>query len=243
MPLLLALLGALQPPLLLRASPGRLGFTALTTESFRELFRGEFSVWLVNSLIVGTTAGGVTLAASLPLALGATRWRGGLCGATIRAALGAYFVPSTFLIFPLLEIAVRLSFRDSCVFVGVIAGALSMPIASWLLKSQFDLVPPVLLEMAELDGLGTWAILGRVVLPYCWRGVVGVGFFAFAVGWGEYSVSLAILARPSVFTVSLGVPHLLDGDVWMWDQVLAAALTASAPPLAGLLAIKLRTAR
>ena len=108
------------------------------------------------------------------------------------------------------------------------------------MKAQFSLLPLQLFEMAELDGLGIWARVLHVVVPAAGPGVLAAGCLAFIVGWGEYTYSVALLPIASSYTVSVGIPHFLEGDIWSWDLLLPAICLSAIPPIGiGLLLTKL----
>jgi multiple sugar transport system permease protein len=231
LPLALAFWGSIRQPEISLAHPGLLWPSALSLSAYHRLLSSGYWLWLVQSAKAAITSTGVALLVSIPIGYAAVFRGGKMAGITLRILLLTYLIPSVFLVFPVLQFATASGMRGSPALVGVLAGAFSAPLCSWILRSQFALIPRQLFEMAELDGLGVWARLLHVVVPAAGQGVIAASCLAFIIGWGEYTYSVTLLPIASEFTVSVGIPHFLEGDVWSWDLLLPAICLAGIPPV------------
>jgi ABC-type glycerol-3-phosphate transport system permease component len=230
-PLVLAVYASFRQPEILLAQPGEMWPPSFSLGAYHRLFSSGYWLWLVHSAEVAITSTGVALLVAVPLGYAAGFHGGRVAGVTIRMLLLTYLIPAVFVVFPILQFATMSGLRGSPVVVGILAGAFSAPICSWVLKSQFALVPRQLFEMAELDGFGVWARLLHVVIPATAYGVIAASCLAFIIGWGEYTYSVTLLPIASEFTVSVGIPHFVEGDIWSWDLLLPAICLAGIPPV------------
>ena len=105
-----------------------------------------------------------------------------------------------------------------------------VPFCTWLLMGYFRTIPYELEECALIDGASRLQILRRITLPLAVPGLISAGIFAFTLSWNEFIYALAFISSSENKTVPVGaITELVDGDVYHWGSLMAAALLGSVP--------------
>ena len=190
----------------------------------------DYPSWWLNTMLV--TIGSTTL--SLLLSIGGAysverlRFRGsnyvGL------AIFLAYLVPPSILFIPLATIVFKLGLFDSDWALVLIYPTFLVPFCTWLLIGYFRSIPFELEECALIDGASPLQILWYVTLPLAVPGVISAGIFAFTLSWNEFIYALTFISSSENKTVPVGaITELVNGDVYHWGGLMAAALLGSIP--------------
>lgn len=221
-PILLAVAASFGESEGIRRLPGLISRDHYSLEGYAALLSSEVPRWLGNSGLIAAVCVITTLGTAVPLAYASAIRRSPFASLVIRLLLITYLVPATFLLFPLLSLAVSTGTRGSLILVGVVCGSLSMPFAAWVLENQFATAPYQLYEMGRLDGLSLAQWLRNVVIPTLGPALLAVIAFSFVLAWGEYAISNALLPTRDKYPLATGVTHFLQGDIWAWEKLLAA---------------------
>lgn len=77
-----------------------------------------------------------------------------------------------------------------------------------LMWTAASLIPPSILEAAEIDGATTWQRIRHVVWPNV-RGMASVvGLMSFIQGWDDFLWPLVVLSDPEKYTLTVGMQYL-----------------------------------
>src|SRR5215218_11170531 len=116
----------------------------------------------------------------------------------------------------------------------------AMPLAVWLLTGFFRQLPAGLEEAALVDGATRWQILLRVILPLAAPGLAATAILTFLYCWNEFLFALSFTLGPERQTVPVAIALFRGRYQVPWGQILAAAMVASAPVAALVLAFQRR---
>ena len=108
--------------------------------------------------------------------------------------------------------------------------ALSMPIATLILTSFFQLIPEDLEAAAMVDGSTRTGALFRVVVPLSAPGVVTAAIIVFVNSWNEFLLAFTFNTSLSMRTVPVGIV-MYQGEFSFDWSVISAALTLGIVPL------------
>jgi multiple sugar transport system permease protein len=103
---------------------------------------------------------------------------------------------------------------------------------------MFDTVPREVREAGLVDGAGPMRVLVQIVLPLVLPGLVAVGVIAFFYAWNEYLFAQLLITDRTLFPASVGLgtmKSMLDTPI---EQLLAAGMLFSIPPLIFYLAMQ-----
>ncbi len=68
-----------------------------------------------------------------------------------------------------------------------------------------------------------------VLLPICAPGILAAGLNAFILAWNEFLYALIFIQDAKLKTLSVGIQELIMGDVYLWQQLMAASVITTIP--------------
>ena len=194
------------------------------------LFETSYPDWMINTLIVSVSATAISLFSSVLAAYAVERLRYTGSRYVGMAIFLAYLVPPSILFIPLATMVFKLGLFDSDLALILTYPTFLIPFCTWLLMGYFRTIPYELEECALIDGASRWQILTRITLPLSVPGLISAGIFAFTLSWNEFIYALTFISSSENKTVPVGaITELVEGDVYHWGSLMAAALVGSIP--------------
>jgi multiple sugar transport system permease protein len=108
--------------------------------------------------------------------------------------------------------------------------ALSLPIATLILTSFFQLIPKDLESAALVDGTSKVGALFRIIAPLSAPGIVTAAIIVFVNSWNEFLLALTFNTTLNMRTVPVGIT-LYQGEYAFPWHVISAAITIGMIPL------------
>jgi multiple sugar transport system permease protein len=202
-----------------------------TLEHIKKLFfETSYPSWLINTMIVSVAATLISLVCSVCAAYAIERLRFSGSRYVGLAIFLAYLVPPSILFIPLAAIIFKLGLFDSLWALILTYPTFLVPFCTWLLIGYFRTIPYELEECALIDGATRLQILWKITLPLAVPGLISAGIFAFTLSWNEFIYALTFISSTENKTVPVGaITELVEGDVYHWGSLMAAALLGSLP--------------
>lgn len=209
----------------------------LVLQHYRALFATrDFWTPIRNSLVVAalTTLMSVGLGSMCAYALARLRFRGK--APLLALVLAISMFPQISIVGPLYLLLRELRLLNS--YPGLVLPYLSfaMPLTIWMLVGFFRQLPADLEEAALMDGAGRIRTLWTIVLPLSWPGLVTSGILTFLYCWNEFLFALSFTLGPERYTVPVAIALFRGQYQVPWGEVLAAAVIATIPVAAIVLA-------
>lgn len=229
-PLYWMVLTALEPPTMIYDYPPHFVPPQLAIGSFLAIFQtSQLMLWLENSLLVAVTSTvvAVLLSAFAAYSLSRFTFSGRLFLAL--AVLVTQMLPGTLFVVPLYQIFLQAHLVNTLIGIIIAHSTFSIPVAIWMLKGFFDVIPRELEEAAYIDGCTRTGAFFRVVVPLSLPGFTVAAIFSFINSWNEYLFARTFLADSSRFTVSVGLSTFIQQYNISWDQVMAGAAISTLP--------------
>ena len=140
----------------------------------------------------------------------------------------AYLVPPSILFIPLATIVFKYGIFDSNLALILTYPTFLIPFCTWLLMGYFRTIPYELEECALIDGATRLADSHQdhaaAVVP---RPDLG-RHLRFTLSWNEFIYALTFISSSENKTIPVGaINELVNGDVYHWGSLMAAALTGS----------------
>lgn len=200
----------------------------------------NFWIPLRNSLVVAgaTTLLCLTVGSLAAYALARLRFRGKT--AILGFILAVTMFPQISIVSPLFLLLRALGLINT--YPGLILPYLTfaMPLTVWLLVGFFRQLPADLEEAALVDGATRWQTFVRVLLPLAAPGLATTGILTFIYCWNEFLFALSFTLGPERQTVPVAIALFRGQYQVPWGQILAAAIVATAPVAALVLAFQRR---
>ena len=108
--------------------------------------------------------------------------------------------------------------------------ALSLPIATMILTSFFQLIPDDLEAAATVDGTSRLGALFRIIMPLSAPGMVTAAIIVFVNSWNEFLLALTFNTAVEMRTVPVGITFYQGQFSFPW-AVISAAVTLGVIPL------------
>jgi multiple sugar transport system permease protein len=190
----------------------------------------DYPSWWLNTMLVTFGSTAISLVVSVCGAYSVERLRFRGSSYVGLAIFLAYLVPPSILFIPLATVVFQLGLFDSDWALVLTYPTFLVPFCTWLLIGYFRSIPFELEECALIDGASRLQILWHVTLPLAVPGVISAGIFAFTLSWNEFIYALTFISSSENKTVPVGaITELVNGDVYHWGGLMAAALVGSIP--------------
>ena len=138
-------------------------------------------------------------------------------------------LPPVVLALPFLVLYKALALLDSVIGLILLYTLTVLPIVIWIMRDQFDSVPRELDEAALIDGLSSWGVFLRIVVPIALPGMVAAFILSLILCWNEYFFA-ALLTSTNAKTLPVMVASQTGSQGINWWS-MAALSTAAISPL------------
>ncbi|GAB2571078.1 carbohydrate ABC transporter permease [Gracilibacillus alcaliphilus] len=101
----------------------------------------------------------------------------------------------------------------------------------FLLRQFMSTFPTELEDAARIDGLNTWQIYWKIVLPNCKPALAALGIFTFMANWNNFLAPLIYLNDESKFTIPLIIASFQGLYTTDWTVLMAASAISLIPVL------------
>jgi ABC-type glycerol-3-phosphate transport system permease component len=190
-----------------------------------------FSTYTVNSLIVASATTVLTLLIGSLAAFAFARFEFTGKKAVLVLFLLSQMLPGAAVVIPLFQIVQDFGLYDTLLGLILLHTAFLLPFVIWLLYGFFSSIPRDVEDAALIDGCSRLSAMRRVILPLALPGLGATALFAFLGSWNEFFFALLLTTSDSARTVPVGIGLFVGEFQDVWNQMSAAAVLFSLPPL------------
>ena len=137
-------------------------------------------------------------------------------------------LPPVVLALPFLVLYKELALLDSLTGLILLYTLTVLPIVIWIMRDQFDTVPREVDEAALIDGLSSWGVFLRIVVPIALPGMVAAFILSLILCWNEYFFA-ALLTSTNAKTLPVMVASQTGSQGINWWSMAALSTAAIAP--------------
>ena len=101
----------------------------------------------------------------------------------------------------------------------------------FLIRQYMRTIPKDLDDAARVDGLNTWQIFWRIILPLSTPVLTVCAVFTFLGSWNNLLGPLIYLDNDEQFTVAIGLANMVTRAGTPWNLLMAANLITILPPV------------
>ncbi len=203
-----------------------------TLENYKQIFLQEplFFRWLFNSVVIAVcvTILNLLFNSMAGYALARLRFPGRQFWFFLILAILA--VPAQITLIPTFLILKAFGWLNS--YQGMIVPGMVNATFIFMMRQFFINFPKELEEAAQLDGLNTFGIFRRIVLPLAKPALAAQAVFVFMGSWNNFLLPLVILFEPEMFTLPLGLNTFKGQYISYWNYIMAASMIFTLPALA-----------
>jgi multiple sugar transport system permease protein len=209
-----------------------------TLDNFRTIFSKQLNMNamsetavrpIINSLIVSVVGTIIAMIAGVLAAYGISRFKVG--GSLPFSLLQLRMFPPIAIIIPIMIMWAFLHMIDKWYGLVIIYGVVTLPFATWLMKTFFDDIPNELNEAAVVDGCSNMGAFFKVVLPLARGGIASTGLFVFILNWSDFLIALVLTDRRWT-TIPVHISKLQSALVGqLYGPKAALGVIAAVPPV------------
>ncbi|OZM75776.1 carbohydrate ABC transporter permease [Pseudonocardia sp. MH-G8] len=205
----------------------------VTGEHFQgALSSGEVLSFLRNSLVAAGGATVLSLVLAVPAAFGFARFRYRFSTVLLGAAVLTRMFPPIALALPYFLQLRAVNLIDSPIGLAIAYVPIVLPLMIWMLEGFFRDFPEEVVEAARLDGIGTFGLLTRIVVPMSRPAVAVATLFGFLAAWNEFVIALTVTRTPAAQTMPVGIASSITQFQTSWGPMTATAAVYLLPVLA-----------
>ena len=175
--------------------PPTLFFTPTLETYFSYMQRADINRRLINTIIVATGSGALSIAAGAMAgyALARIKLRGaGTIGVIILLSRG---VPPIALAVPMFLVARSLGVTDKHITLILAYCTFLIPYVMWLMRGFFLALPRELEESAMIDGCSRFGAFFKIIVPISLPGLLSTLIFSMILAWEELLFALVLTNR------------------------------------------------
>jgi multiple sugar transport system permease protein len=194
--------------------------------------RAEFIKRFWNSILASTGGASLALVIGATAAYGLSRfeykykiWKNQDISFFFLSQL---ILPPVVLAMPFLVLYKELALLDSLVGLILIYALTVLPIVIWIMRDQFDSIPPELEQAALVDGCSSWGAFFKIVIPIALPGMVAAFILSVILCWNEYFFA-ALLTSTNAKTLPVMVASQTGSQGISWWSMAALASAAILP--------------
>jgi multiple sugar transport system permease protein len=144
--------------------------------------------------------------------------------------LGLLMAPPVVFLIPYFILMNKIGLSGTHLSIILVLQLITIPFSVWLLKSFIDDIPMEIEEAAQIDGAGTWKILGRITFPLCAPGIIVTTMFAFVFAWNNALFPI-VLSVQKTATIQIGAFSYFGASGAQWSLIGAIAVAAMLVPM------------
>ena len=233
MPLIWVVTTSVRPLSEMTRTPPLIFTRSITFNAYIEMWdTGPFVKYFMNSVVISVSTALIALVFSICAAYAFARFR--FKGATflLMVVVMSQMLPGSSILIPLFQVIRALGLLDTHAGMVFIYTGFAIPFCTWLLNGYFRAIPVDLEHAALIDGCSRAELLYKIILPLAAPAIVAVGTFAFLLSWNEFLFAF-VFTKSQALTIPVGLRSAFLGQyVNKYDQLFAASLIFSLPPIA-----------
>ncbi|MFI6277306.1 carbohydrate ABC transporter permease [Streptomyces sp. NPDC050988] len=205
-----------------------------TLDSYRAVLDGDFTTYLLNSVVV--TAGTVVIAVAVALmaAFSIVRNAGSrFSRVSFRLFLLGLAIPLQAVIIPVYLLIIKMQLYDSLLAIVLPSAAFALPITVMILVSFLRDVPRSLFEAMIVDGAGDWRMLWSLAAPLARPALMTVAVYDGLQVWNGFLFPLILTQSGDKAVLPLALT-LFRGQFGINVPATMAAVVLSTLPMLAL---------
>lgn len=192
---------------------------------------GPFLSYLRNSILVALFSCSISMLVGIPAAYGFARFSSKRTAPVFGAVTAVRMVPQVAMVVPYFMLMRNLNLGDNIIALIAAYIPFEITLIIWICKNFFSQLPREIEEAAEIDGLGSWGKLLRVVIPMSKSSIGVAGLMAFLFSWNEFMFALALTSTTRSQTLTIGVAGYVTSFQTFWGKMSATGILFMVPVL------------
>ncbi len=190
-----------------------------------------FSRYTFNSVVIAISSTLLTLFIGSLAAFAFSRFQFKGKDFFLLVFLLSQMLPGASVIIPLFQLVRKVGLYDTHLGLILTHTSLMLPFVIWLLYGFFKTIPQEVEDAALIDGCSRLETFWKVLIPLALPGLGATAIFAFLGSWNEFFFALLLAESDAARTIPVGIGLFVGEYGEVWNQMCAAAVFFSIPPL------------
>lgn len=211
--------------------PPKLIASKVVLDQYQGIWNAGFWSYMRNSLFYAVVTILLGLAMGIVAAYGFDRFRfrGGKVMFFMVVASIPMSIGSSSILIPTYMYLSKLGMVDKWYTLPILYTLYNLPMAIWILKGSFEMVPRSLDDAARIDGCNTFGVLWRVGVPLVRPGIVSAAMFLFIGAWNDYLSGSVMVTSTKLRNIQFSIYSYLGFFGREWGKLTASAAMALIP--------------
>jgi len=196
---------------------------------YRVLFDSGIPRAFLNSAIVSITATSLTVILGSLAGYGFSRFKIKGKRALYIGLLYGQMMPSVVLIIPIFMLFSKMGLINNYFSLILPYVAITIPLATLMLRSFFDGIPFELEEAAKIDGATRLRTFISVVVPIARPGLTSVAIYTYLSTWEEFVLALNLTTSANIRTLPIAINMFVGEYLVDWGAIMASGVVISLP--------------
>ncbi|MEV5843418.1 carbohydrate ABC transporter permease [Streptomyces sp. NPDC051985] len=198
--------------------------------NYRTVLAGDFTTYLVNSVIVTAATVAIVIVVALMAAFSIVRHSNRWSRLTFRLYLLGLAIPLQAVIIPVYLLIIRMHLYDSLLAIVLPSAAFALPVTVMILVSFLRDIPRSLFEAMVVDGAGDWRMLFSLAAPMARPALVTVAVYDGLQVWNGFLFPLILTQSGDKAVLPLALT-LYKGEFGINVPATMAAVVLSTLPM------------
>jgi raffinose/stachyose/melibiose transport system permease protein len=201
-----------------------------TLENYRTVLDGDFTTYLLNSVLVTVATVALTVVAALMAAFCIVRYSTPFSRLSFRLYLLGLAIPLQAVIIPVYLLIIRMQMYDSLLAIVLPSAAFALPVTVMILVSFLRDIPRSLFEAMIVDGAGDWRMLLSLAAPMARPALMTVAVYDALQVWNGFLFPLILTQSGDKAVLPLALT-LFRGQFGIDVPATMAAVVLSTLPM------------
>ena len=231
-PIVWGMATSLKSPIDIASNPISLIPKELYFDNYLEIFtKTDTPVmrWMLNSFIIAVAHTGLYLlfASLAAYSFSVMKWKGK--DKLFWLILSTTMIPAVINLVPLITMMIDVGWFGT--WWALIIPGLGGVFGMFLLRQFFLGIPVELIDSAKIDGLGSFGVFSKIVIPLSKSAFMVAGLFAFLGSWNDYLWPLIVMSGEDMImqTLPVGLSKIASTYNYNYGLTMAAAILSIIP--------------
>jgi sorbitol/mannitol transport system permease protein len=203
-----------------------------TLSHYELIFSREIGHYLLNSIIITTSATLMAMVLGVPASYGIVMLsrlkKGG--DNLFLWFISTILLPPICVVIPIFLVLKTLNILDNIWVLIFIYAAINTPVAVWMMRSFFKDIPIELIEASRIDGASESSTFFKVVFPLVRNGLSSTILLLIIFIWNEFFFAIT-LTYHDASTIPVHIASYMRQEGLFWAKMCAISTIAILPPM------------
>lgn len=195
------------------------------------LWKGNFTTYMRNSLVVSTIAATVACVIGICTGYIISRFKFRGKNGVLLFFLITQMIPTFIMLPALYQMLANHQMINNMWTMVILYTNMMIPFSVVTLRGFFDGIPNALEEAAWIDGCGYGQALVKIIVPLMKPGIAATFIFAFINSWNELFMAIMFIDKDELKTIPVGLNGLILKYDIKWGEMAAGTILALIPTM------------